>query len=192
MKIVWLLSSLLFSISVCFAVPEEAFTFDFNVKMIRMNRDKEEKVYRAIELLRDVVKSAEFKKRILNHKYKGRKIFFQNRGLSNYQIYRKLLAGVEELNPYRNNAMDLELALFTDHSSNVIGYTLPTTRRVWMNTKYFNRYSTIQIAANLFHEWLHKLGFDHDYDRTMRRKYSVPYAIGYIVRDIARRPGIFE
>jgi hypothetical protein len=36
------------------------------------------------------------------------------------------------------------------------------------------------------HEWLHKIGFSHAVKDTPERIYSVPYAIGYIVKGIAR------
>lgn len=168
-------------------VPNEAYTFDFNIKTVRMSRMKEEKLYEAVEILRRVFSSPEFKKKILNHKFLGRKGFARNRGLSNRQIYNKILSGMEKLHPYKNNAMDVEIELYTDFSSNVLGFTRPRTRRIWMNTKYFNRYTPAQIASNLTHEWLHKLGFDHERERSWDRKYSVPYAIGYIVRDLARQ-----
>jgi hypothetical protein len=54
-----------------------------------------------------------------------------------------------------------------------------------MNTKYFYVYTPYQVAGNLTHEWLHKLGFDHDVASTPARPYSVPYAVGYILRDLA-------
>lgn len=168
-------------------VPKEAFTFDFNVKTIRMGRLKEDKLLDSVDILRRIFASTEFKQRILRHRYNGRYAFYKNRGLSNAQIYRKLLAGVEKLTPYHNNAMDVEVELYTDYDSNVLGFTRPNTRRIWMNTKYFNRHSSSQVASHLTHEWLHKLGFDHERERTHRRKYSVPYAIGYIVRDLARK-----
>ena len=173
-------------------VPEKALTFDFNVKTIRMGREKENKIDEAIDILRQVFSSREFKRRILNHRYRGRKAFAQNRGLTNAQIYHKLLDGMEKLTPHKNNTMDVELELFTDHNSTVLGYTFPTTRRIWMNTKYFNRARSHQIASNLTHEWLHKLGFDHEYKKTTKRAYTVPYAIGYIVRDLARHPWKYE
>lgn len=169
-------------------VPNEAYTFEFNVKKINMSRYKEDRIEKAIDLLRRVFASAEFKRRILNHRYRGRRTYIQNRGLSNYQIYKKILAGAETLRPHRNNAMDLEVALYTNHQSVVIGHTHPSSKRIWLNTKYFNRFTTAQIAANLVHEWLHKVGFSHDYHRSERRKYSVPYAIGYIVKDMTNRP----
>lgn len=166
-------------------VPEEAYTFDFNVDMIRMAPHKEDKLYEAIELVRRAFSSYEFKERILNHTYRGKRAFANNQGLSNLQIYHRILAGVEKRYPWENNAMDLEVQLYTDLSSNVLGYTLPFSKRIWMNTKYFNRNSVAKVAGNLVHEWLHKLGFGHSWQRTPDRKYSVPYAVGYIIQDLA-------
>ncbi|WPU64122.1 hypothetical protein [Peredibacter starrii] len=188
MRSLFLLLTLLFSFNSFAVVPEAAYTFEFNVKMLRMSRTREDKVNEAIELLRKVFTSPEFRRRILNHRYNGRKGFANNRGMSNLQIYNAILAGVEKLKPMRNNAMDLELELYTDHDSKVMGYTLPRSKRIWMNTKFFNRHTPANVASNLTHEWLHKLGFDHDYKATWKRQYSVPYGIGYIVRELARKP----
>lgn len=188
MRSLFLLLTLLFSFNSFAEVPEAAYTFEFNVKMLRMSRTREDKVNEAIELLRKVFTSPEFRRRILNHRYNGRKGFANNRGMSNLQIYNAILAGVEKLKPTRNNAMDLELELYTDHDSKVMGYTLPRSKRIWMNTKFFNRHTPANVASNLTHEWLHKLGFDHDYKATWKRQYSVPYGIGYIVRELARKP----
>jgi hypothetical protein len=168
-------------------VPKDAYTFDFNVKTIRMSRVKEKKIDHSIDILREIFASAEFKRRILSHRFRGRYRFSMNKGLTNHQIYRKLLKGIERLHPYDNNAMDVEVELYTNLHSQVVGFTNPRTRRIWMNTKYFNRNTPAQVASHLTHEWLHKLGFDHERGRCQNRKYSVPYAIGYIVRDMARR-----
>jgi hypothetical protein len=82
--------------------------------------------------------------------------------------------------------MDVELELY-QNTSNTIGYTYPHTSRIWMNSKYFNKYTPVQVADNLFHEWLHKLGFDHAIKYTLRRNYSVPYAIGYLMEELAHK-----
>lgn len=173
--------------SYSYVVPKDAYTFDFNVKTIRMSRTKEKKIDNSIDILREIFASPEFKRRILSHKFRGHYQFNMNKGLSNYQIYRRLLRGIERLHPYENNAMDVEVELYTDLQSQVVGFTNPRTRRIWMNTKYFNKNTPAQVASHLTHEWLHKLGFDHEKGRCHDRKYSVPYAIGYIVRDMAKR-----
>jgi hypothetical protein len=167
------------------ALPKDAFTFDFNIRTVHMTREKEEKLYGAIDLLRLVFASPEFKHKILKHKFNGRFAFAQNKGFTNKEIYRRILAGVEKLYPYYNNAMDVEVELYSDYKSNVLGYTKPSTKRIWMNTKYFNKHTYAEVASHLTHEWLHKLGFDHEKDRCPDRQYSVPYAVGYIVREIA-------
>lgn len=169
-----------------FFVPDEAYTFDFNVRTVRMGRMKERKIEEAVDLLREVFASHEFKQKILNHRFQGRRSFYMNKGLTNGQIYRRILSGVERIYPYRNNAMDVEVELYSDFQSRVLGFTRPGTRRIWMNTKYFNRHSRSELAGHLMHEWLHKLGFDHERKSSPYRKHSVPYAIGYIVKKIAR------
>ena len=169
----------------CF-VPTEALTFDFNIKTVQMHRTHEEKLQRAVELLREVFASPEFRKRILKHRYQGRLGFYLNRGLSNIDIYHLILNGTERLYPISNNAMDVEIELYADFESRVLGFTLPRSKRIWMNKKYFLKFSSAEIAANLTHEWLHKLGFDHEKERTGMRLYSVPYAIGYIVKELAQ------
>ncbi len=166
-------------------VPTAALNFEVNVKMYSFNATQEDKIYAAADLIKKVVATDEFKNKILNHVFKGKKTFANNGRLSNAQIYKKILEGSEKLNPGNNNAMDLELELYSDQST-VVGYTLPSTLRVWMNTKYFNANNAYKVTDNMMHEWLHKIGFDHDFDSTAARPYSVPYAVGYIVRDLAK------
>lgn len=186
MKILISFVTLFFLSNVRAFVPSEAYTFDFNIKVHDMNSEREEKIFESVELLRRVFASQEFKTRILNHKFKGRKTFAWNKGLTNQQIYEKILGGVEKLEPERNNAMDVEIELFTDMDSNVLGYTKTQTKKIWMNTKYFNEETTtVELSSHLMHEWLHKLGFGHERKRCDDRAYTVPYAIGYIVRDLA-------
>ena len=187
MKIVLSFLFLLFTGNSFALVPNDALTFDFNIKTIKVSRAKEYKLDQSVELLKEIFASPEFRKRIMNHRFKGRRAFAHNKGMSNSQIYYKILAGAEKLLPYQNNAMDVEVELYTKNDSTVIGYTKSLSRRIWMNTKYFNRHSYGEVASHLTHEWLHKLGFDHEKERTPHRKYSVPYAVGYIVRDLARK-----
>jgi hypothetical protein len=130
------------------------------------------------------VKSSEFKERVLSHTFEGKKTYVDNKGLTNEQIYQLIIDGSETLTPAKNGRMDIELALY-QNSSSTIGYTYPNTTRIWVNTKYFNKYNPVQVADNLFHEWLHKLGFDHALKYSKNRNYSVPYAIGYLVEELA-------
>lgn len=142
-------------------------------------------------LLEKVVNSEEFKQRVIHFTYQGRETFVQNNGLSNLEIYQKIMAGAEQWpapTPV-NQAMDLFLQLYTSGWSgrNVIGYTNPKTSTIYMNTYFYNEATPAETAANMIHEWLHKVGFDHDYKSTRRRPYSVPYAIGRLAGEIASK-----
>jgi hypothetical protein len=169
------------------SVPTEALTFDVNAMMMNFSKAQAEKIHEAAKLIKKVIASPEFKSRVLNFKYNGRKQFVDNGGLTNEQIYKKILLASEEMLPLgNNNVMDLELELYTDHEANTIGYTYPDIVRVYMNTKYFNRFLPHQVADNMIHEWLHKLGFEHAVEPTPSRSSSVPYAIGYLVKELAQ------
>lgn len=169
-------------------VPDEALTFDTNLSMVDFNLEQEAKIIEASELIKRVVASEEFKDAVINHTYEGVKTFVDNQGLTNIQIYNKFLQGAEKLTPARNNAMDAELELYYENT-NTIGYTYPNTKRIWMNTKYFNNYTSSQVAGNLTHEWMHKLGFTHTASYTTSRSYSVPYAVGYIILKLIPQVG---
>jgi hypothetical protein len=166
--------------------PNLALTWDAKIKFVDFSRTQENKVLDAVELIKQVIATDEFKNAILNHKYKGKKTFVDNGGLTNAQIYKKILEASERLYPKKNNTMDVTLVTYRV-SANVIGYTLPSVNKIWMNTRYLNTFTPRQVASNLFHEWLHKLGFKHDYERTPERPYSVPYAVGYLVKKLAAK-----
>jgi hypothetical protein len=167
-------------------VPSSALTWDANIKFTNFTRTQENKVLDAADLVKQVIASSAFKSRIINHTYNGKKTFVDNLGLTNAQIYKKILESSEKLNPGKNYTMDITLVTYqTD--ANVIGYTLPNVNKVWMNTRYLNQFTPVQVSSNLVHEWLHKLGFGHDYESTPSRPYSVPYAVGYIIRTLAAK-----
>ena len=68
---------------------------------------------------------------------------------------------------------------------------MPDTMRIWIHKKFFRRssWTPVDVAANMAHEWVHKIGFGHDYYYTEDRPYSVPYAIGNIVAEVANLMG---
>lgn len=166
-------------------LPVQATTFDTNLTFITMTSDQQRKFEAACEIIKLVVGTEEFKDRVLNHTYNGQKTFVDNGGYTNAQIYQIILNGAEKLIPLRNNTIDAELELYYA-ATNVVGYTYPSTNRIWVNTKYFNSYTAAGVAHNLFHEWMHKLGFNHSSSWTASRDYSVPYALGDIVGEIGR------
>lgn len=167
-------------------VPHEAMIFDAKLDLFEFERLDEDKIYKAIEVIKKVVGSKEFRNRVLDYTYQGKKQFVDNKGLSNAEIYQILLEGKEDLRPEIDHEMDLELQLYYSWTSTV-GYTTPGELRIYMNTKFFDSYTPAEVAGNVFHEWTHKLGFTHDSSYSVARDSSVPYAIGYLIRDLGRQ-----
>lgn len=161
-----------------------------------------EKLTRAVGLWSAAWNSPEFKEFVINFEYAylakvGRwpfgktqrfsgKQFRWNNGLNNLQVYEKLLAGSETLNPGEDNEADLSISLDKRNVRGVIGYTYPNSRMQWIYNWYFKAYSPAEIAGNLAHEYCHKLGFDHEFKAVAGREFTVPYAVGYETVKIAR------
>jgi hypothetical protein len=166
-------------------VPAQADTWDAEPYMVNFSPTQEEKVREAVKIIKAIISSKEFKERVLNFTYNGSKRFFDNQGMSNEDVYQKILEGSEKMgNTAKNNTMDVELELYHQKTT-TIGYTYPNTVRIWMNTKYFNKYTPVKVADNLMHEWMHKLGFTHATTWSKDRDHSVPYAIGYLIEELA-------
>lgn len=167
-------------------VPYAAQNFVVKVNLSNFNAQQEDKVLEAADLIEKVVASEEFKNEVLNHTYNGKKTYVDNDGLSNAEIYKKIIEGSEKLRPGKDSVMNLDLEIFT-RSDNTIGYTMPDVIRVWMNSKFLNIFTPDKVTTNMMHEWLHKLGFKHAYERTNNRSKSVPYAVGYLVSKLAAK-----
>ena len=168
-------------------ISKFAKNWNADIYLVNFNSSEEDKIKKAVNLIKKVISSTEFRDRILNYTYKEKKQFVDNHGLNNEQIYSLILDGAEQMgNRRKNNRMDVELELYHQVTS-TIGYTYPNTARIWINKKYFSRYTPIKVADNLMHEWMHKLGFSHDLSWNQDRDHSVPYAIGYIVEELAAK-----
>ena len=179
-----LITGLMSAQTVFATVPTLAMTFDTNVTPIGTTSPQEAKIQAAEMKIKDVVGSEEFRSAVLNHTYGGKKTFVDNKGLTNAQIYQKILDGAETLQPKKNNAMDMFVKLYYQNSI-VVGYTTTGSKTINMNTKYFNTYTSSGVSHNMMHEWLHKLGFTHAASYSVSRNYSVPYAIGNIMGKLA-------
>lgn len=183
----WFIASIALIQSSIASVPTSALTFETNVEILNANEIQLSKLRAAEELIKKIVATDEFKKAVLNHSFKGEKTFHDNGGLSNKEIYNKILLGAEDLNPSKNNTMDLIVSLYHESSSRTVGYTTKKSKKINMNTKYFDSYSPAQVSRNMMHEWLHKIGFEHAYVYSRSRNYSVPYGVGRIMEKLARK-----
>lgn len=109
--------------------------------------------------------------------------FNWNKGLTNKAIYKRIMSGQEELRPGVDNEADITLIIDRRRTRNVVGYTYPNSIKQWIYSKFFNRYTYKEVAGNIAHEWCHKLGFDHARGYHYTRQFTIPYSIGYFVRD---------
>lgn len=167
-------------------LPSQALSFKTNVSYLTgFDSTDETKYNKAVALVKKVVATEAFRKAVLNHTYQGVKQYVQNNGLTNAQIYQSILDAAEKLTPTKNNTLDVGVKLYYENNS-VVGYTSTGITYINVNTKFFDTYAVNSVASNLFHEWLHKVGYGHDSAATARRPYSVPYAVGYIIRDIGK------
>lgn len=142
------------------------------------NPSAQSKLNQAFEILEKVVNSEEFKNKILS-----RRPFTTNRGFSNEQIYGIFMSGKETLQPDTMGEMNFFLKLYYSNNRTV-GWTNSGINTININSKFFNRYTPSDVAGNLAHEWVHKIGFDH---RSASDVNSAPYAIGYLVSDLGER-----
>lgn len=129
----------------------------------------------AMDLLEIIINSLEFKKKVLDKK-------FTTTNKTPQQIYDRIIAGNEDLQPGVDSEIDITVTMY-EANNRVVGYTYPDTVRTWVNRKFFKMYELGEIACNAFHEWLHKLGFGH---ASASDHSSVPYALGYLVEDMIR------
>lgn len=155
-----------------------------SMAVVGFEGERAEKMETALRALEEVVNSEEFKERVINFKNKkGERSFASNKGLTNEQIYAQFMEGRETLQQNTPNEMNFFLKLYNKPWSKVIGYTSQNTNVININLKYFKGNSINNVAANLAHEWLHKIGFGH---KSAAEHDSAPYAIGYIVGQLVK------
>lgn len=144
-----------------------------------------DKLNKAFQVLEQVVNSNEFKDRVLNFKNGNcERQYASNKGLTNEQIYQIFMEGKETLQQNTPGEMNYFLKLYNRPWSRVIGYTSGNTNLININWKFFKKYEPAEVAGNLAHEWIHKIGFDH---KSAKEHDSAPYAIGYIVEELASK-----
>jgi hypothetical protein len=111
--------------------------------------------------------------------YKG----FSSTKLTNSQVLDRILSGSETLTPIKDEEADINLSIDWDGSKRVVGYTYPNSVWQWINGWFIKSGSVADIRGNIWHEYMHKLGFTHPRKYSVTRQNSVPYQHGYYVRD---------
>jgi hypothetical protein len=144
------------------------------------------KVMLACDYMERVINSPQFTERWLALELTN------NQGFSNATILNMILSGATKLEPKEDKEIAVHLEMFYSFR-NTVGYTRPSTIWTWFNRKFFKRYEVEDVAKNIAHESIgHKVGFDH---KSARETTSIPYQLGYLVRDMVweiRNLGVFK
>lgn len=133
----------------------------------------EDRISRAVNIIEEAVNSEEFRATILSLK-------FTQTNLSSSQVLTKILDATENFSGGEKNSIDLFLDMYEERSSTV-GWTKPSDKFLHMNRYFHKNYSPEETAGNIFHEWLHKIGFNHSKYNNSQRPHSVPYKLGYLM-----------
>jgi len=105
------------------------------------------------------------------------------KNLTQSQIYNAIMSGSERLIPEKDQEADIFLELDKKNKKGVLGYTYPSTIWQWVYNSFFKNANYHEVSGNLTHEWCHKIGFGHEKKYNWKRKFTVPYSVGYFVRD---------
>ena len=148
------------------------------------------KVEKARGKLEKIISSKLFRTEIYNHTYAKKQQFKRNQGKSNQEIYKIILEGADKYNRTVDYELDMILCPYYSQK-NVIGYTYSNRKEIWVNMRYYRDghagFDENSIVGNLLHEWLHNAGFGHSFEFNSTRKYTVPYAVGYLASGIAEK-----
>lgn len=139
----------------------------------------------AFEIIETVINSNEFKEKVINFiNKKGARSYVRSNGLTNEGVYEAIMTGNELIGGAQTpGAMNFNVSRYMKFWSKVIGYTNPgKSNTMYVNGKFYKKFSAAEITSNVTHEWLHLCGFYHG---SAAEHDSVPYAVGYIMRDLA-------
>ncbi len=148
-----------------------------------------QKLDRATDLLAKVLNSKEFRDGVLGATYGG-KPGFASDDRSPQEIYDTIRAAKESYTDAADGEVDLNLDLRSLgwFSRNVVGYGTEGGDTITTNRRFFSSFDAAEVAGHLGHEWLHKIGFEHDFNSTARRPESVPYELGELIEKLAKGP----
>jgi hypothetical protein len=136
---------------------------------------------RVLRVMETVINSEALKEKILAHTYDDKLQFADNNGKSNAEIYESIRRGLETTFGKEEFVAEFNHTLYYKRFTREVGRT--TNGQPWIisNTKYYSPFNEAEAAGHLTHEWTHLLGYPHKSTFIG----SVPYDVGYMVRDIA-------
>ena len=148
-----------------------------------------QKLDQAMTLMVNVLNSKEFRDGVMSATFNGRPGFASDTRTP-AEIYKTIREGQENDTDAADGEVDLNLNLenFSWFQRHTVGYTTASSDTITTNRRFFSGYDAPEVAGHLAHEWLHKLGFEHDFKPTADRPYSVPYKLGDLIERLARGP----
>lgn len=171
-------------------------------ELVNFNTEFErKKVINALNLMLLCVNSDEFhefvtdtRNRVMRAEYhvgwwlwKKKKVLlsnlFKETNKSDMDIMSSIYSAKEVLSSDIDNEIDLDMVIDRSWSFSTIGYTYADSEEQYIYDDFFYNAELWEISGNIFHEWTHKLGFKHQYKYYVGREFTVPYALGYFVRD---------
>lgn len=140
---------------------------------IKANDKETARVLAAEGLIRDAIAGPCFERYFLKRK------LIQTNGMTNAQVIefvRRATASIPVVYYYANNS--------------TVGYRQPPEDTIYINRKFHNSYGNCAEASGNGHEALHVLGFGHDFKRTARRPYSIPYSWNAMMLECCKNEAI--
>lgn len=169
-------------------VPVEATTFETDIRAEGLSADQEMDVEKAAEIIKKVVASQEFKDRVLNHTVNGVKTFLNNNGLSNEEIYQKILEAAESDNLAKDNVMELEFELIPQKTTlrTRIYQIISGIKKIFFFLNLFQNTTPAGVAQQLFQQWLGKIGFALP-ESSSSENFSVQTAVAKIIGELGQK-----
>jgi hypothetical protein len=146
------------------------------------------KLEQAAGLIETAINSEAFRERVLANTFDGQVQFADNQGLSNEEIYQKIVEAKEVFNDSGDQVIEMHLKSWSPFNfwTSAVASTNMSSGLVRLRKKYYKSASLPRLANTMLHEWTHTIGFTHDFYGTNARENSVPYRVGDIIEEIIR------
>nr|WP_299486259.1 hypothetical protein [uncultured Allomuricauda sp.] len=157
-------------------------------KLVNFNREKDiAKAKKVRELIEIIINSKEFHRKVVSADFQDRRFKHENGKIEeirdNELILERLLKGKEQFSSESSTdyEWDYQIVLYRSLTGE-IGHRSKDT--IFTKKKKFRNMTYRNVASHWIHEYVHVIGFTHDFKRTERRPYSIPYLTGTIAGSI--------
>ena len=163
--------------------------FKITIESVKRYGNYENKARHAVALFAKVFNMPQFKDKVLHFTWDDDLTFADSSGLTNPQVFNKLISGPEIANTGLSYHAHINLRVYGKILPFLYPILFTSPDNNLINTKWdFIKSSTLpELAGHYAHEYCHCLGFEHDFDETDRRAFSVPYSIGNIVTMLSKK-----